>query len=110
MPVLTIKTNVEIPSSSFLSSISEELATALSKPVDYCLIEFIFNQFMMIGATPGPVAMIELKSIGLDEAQAKVLAAKIPELLHELNINKNRMYIEFTSPERKMFGFKGSTL
>jgi hypothetical protein len=57
-----------------------------------------------------PTAFIELKSIGLPEDHTKPLSATLCDLLNDaLGIPPERIYIDFASPPRHLFGFNRST-
>lgn len=57
-----------------------------------------------------PLAYLELKSLGLPEAQTPELSAALCGLLQDtVGIPPDRVYIEFASPPRHLFGFNAST-
>ncbi|MDX8381965.1 MAG: phenylpyruvate tautomerase MIF-related protein [Ghiorsea sp.] len=111
MPVLSIQTNVVVEAKdAFLQKASSLVANALSKPESYVMIHVTDNQTMSFAGTTEPLAYVELKSLGLMEQQTKILSKKVSELLsQELHIEASRIYIEFSAPERAMFGWNGGT-
>ena len=111
MPVLSIQTNVSIEDKdAFLKTASSLVADALSKPEGYVMIHVSDNQTMSFAGTTAPLAYVELKSLGLMEQQTKDLSKKVSSLLnYELGIDVSRVYIEFSAPERSMFGWNGGT-
>lgn len=65
---------------------------------------------LLHGGTDEPAATVELKSLGLQEDACPALSKAICEFLEaELGIPGTRVYIEFVSPARAMFGWNGGT-
>jgi phenylpyruvate tautomerase len=111
MPVLSIQTNAKVKdTTSFLSQASVLVAEALSKPESYVMIHVADNQAMSFAGTTEPLAYVELKSLGLTSGQTAGLSKALCSFLHqELSIDASRIYIEFSAPERIMFGWNGRT-
>jgi len=111
MPVLSIQTNVAVEDKdTFLKKASLLVADALSKPESYVMIHVADKQTMSFAGTTEALAYVELKSLGLMEQQTKILSKKVSTLLNqELHIEASRIYIEFSAPERAMFGWNGGT-
>jgi len=111
VPVLSIQTNVKVEDvSHFLSQASVLVAEALSKPESYVMIHVSDEQTMSFAGTTKPLAYVELKSLGLTSGQTSHLSKQISDFLHqELAIDASRIYIEFSAPERIMFGWNGGT-
>jgi phenylpyruvate tautomerase PptA (4-oxalocrotonate tautomerase family) len=111
MPVLSIQTNVEVANQeAFLQAASALVADALSKPESYVMIHVSDKQNMSFAGTTQPLAYVELKSLGLTSGQTADLSKHICNFLHqELSIDSARIYIEFSAPERIMFGWNGGT-
>jgi len=111
MPVLSIQTNVVVEvKDTFLNKASLFVADALSKPESYVMIHLIDCQTTSFAGTTEPLAYVELKSLGLLEQQTKILSKKVSALLNqELHIEASRIYIEFSAPERAMFGWNGGS-
>ncbi len=111
MPCLLLHTNVEVDDKkAFLSRCSALIATALAKPESYVLIKLSDQQTMLFGGSDAPLAFLELKSLGLSTEQTADLSASLCAFMQtELGISGNRIYIEFTAPERAMFGWNGGT-
>lgn len=67
-------------------------------------------QAMLFAGSDGPLAYLELKSIGLPETATKDLSNHLCTLMaQELDIEKNRIYIEFADAPRHMWGWDGGT-
>jgi len=111
MPVLSIQTNATVADKeAFLTQASTLVADALSKPESYVMIHVSDNQTMSFAGSTNPLAYVELKSLGLMEQQTRELSKKVCSLLNQqLGIDASRIYIEFSAPERAMFGWNGST-
>ncbi|MFC1567891.1 phenylpyruvate tautomerase MIF-related protein [Pseudomonadota bacterium] len=111
MPVLNIRTNVIMEEKHrFLKAASARIAAALGKPESYVMTMISDNQEMLFAGNNEPLAYVELKSLGLTTAQTTALSENICEFIStELEINPSRIYIEFASPEREMFGWNGGT-
>jgi len=111
MPCLLLHTNINVADKAgFLSRFSSLVAEALSKPESYVMIELSDNKSMLFAGSDAPLAFLELKSLGLSTQQTTALSAKLCDFLNtELGIDPARIYIEFTAPERAMFGWNGGT-
>ena len=111
MPCLLLQTNVDVADKiAFITRCSSLLAKALGKPESYVMINVSDNNPMLFAGSAAPLAYLELKSLGLNSAQAPELSAKLCNFMHhELGIDSARIYIEFAAPERAMFGWKGGT-
>ena len=111
MPVLNLHTNVSIADKeSLLKEASSMVAEALGKPESYVMIQIEDGVAMSFAGTTGPLAYVELKSLGLSTHQTAALSETICGFISEkLGIDASRIYIEFASPERAMFGWNRST-
>lgn len=113
MPYLKIQTNQpldEITQQTVLKKASATVAELLGKPENYVMVTLQPAQAMLFAGTDGPLAYLELKSIGLPEAATKDLSDSLCTLMaQELNIEKNRIYIEFADAPRHMWGWDGGT-
>jgi len=111
MPLLTIKTNTEINDTPGLALVaSKTVAEILAKPESYVMINIIPEQTLIFAGTNEPAALLELKSLGLPESSTAEFSNTLAELINQqLGINKSRIYIEFSNPERHMWGWNGAT-
>jgi hypothetical protein len=65
---------------------------------------------MCFAGDTAPCAYLELKSLGLPEQRTAELSAALCGFVEEhLGVPKSRVYIEFASPPRHLFGFDGRT-
>ncbi|WP_462319775.1 phenylpyruvate tautomerase MIF-related protein [Halochromatium sp.] len=113
MPTLIIKTNAAIASDaadSIIKRASARVADLLGKPERYVMVILEPTSTMCFGGETSPLAFLELKSLGLPEQRTPELSAALCDLLQEaLSVPPERVYIEFASPPRHLFGFDGRT-
>ena len=111
MPILSIQTNATVADKdSFLAQASTLVADALSKPESYVMIQVSDKQSMSFAGLTAPLAYVELKSLGLTSGQTASLSKALCTFLNQqLSIDESRIYIEFSAPERIMFGWNGGT-
>jgi phenylpyruvate tautomerase PptA (4-oxalocrotonate tautomerase family) len=113
MPTLIIKTNAQLPPhplDELLQALSGALAELLRKPEDYVMVLLEPVADMSFGGDTAHCAYLELKSLGLPEDRTAALSAALCGLVEEhIGVPKSRVYIEFASPPRHMFGFDGRT-
>ncbi len=113
MPYLLIQTNIALSddrSLPLLRKSSQTTAEILGKPEQYVMVAVHANQPMLFAGKDDPLAYLNLKSIGLPKDKTKALSQALCELIHsELNIDKDRIYIEFVDAERAMWGWNSTT-
>ena len=113
MPLLAVDTNVpgdEAADKAFLAKASQGLAQLLGKPEQYVMVRLERHDSMCFAGTQDPLAYAELKSLGLPEERTKELSAGLCELLEDsLGVPPDRVYIEFSSPPRHLFGYNSTT-
>jgi len=113
MPYLQIQTNVEIAQenqATLLTHASQTVAQALGKSENYVMVALEENVPMLFGGSNDPCAFLLLQSLGLQHQQTAELSEKLCDFIaKQLNIAKDRIYIEFASPERIMWGWNGKT-
>ena len=113
MPYLKIQTNQTLDKDAqqaLLKKASATVAAQLGKPENYVMVTLQVGQAMLFAGTDDPLAYLELKSIGLPETATKDLSDNLCTLIaQELDIEKNRTYIEFADAQRHMWGWNGGT-
>jgi len=111
MPLLELTTNTNIDDVQTLAKQASRLtADILGKPESYVMVKIMPEQSLIFAGSDEPAAHVKLKSLGLPENDTAKLSAKICDFIHsELGINSARIYIEFSSPERHMWGWDGKT-
>jgi phenylpyruvate tautomerase PptA (4-oxalocrotonate tautomerase family) len=113
MPTLKIQTNVEVSRERrkpILEAASSKVAEILGKPERYVMVVFQSNPDMLFAGDDAPLAYLELKSLGLPEDRTPALCAALSDFMDEhFRIAPERIYIEFASPPRHLFGWSGGT-
>lgn len=111
MPLLTIKTNTAIDNARELAlSLSTAVSTMLGKPESYVMINVMPEQTLIFAGSDAAAAFIELKSLGLPETKTAEFSNSLCETVNkQLGIDKDRIYIEFSNPQRHMWGWNGAT-
>lgn len=113
MPTLKIQTNAPIDqpaAQALIQRASAEVATLLGKPERYVMVIVEPVTAMSFGGDTAPTAYLELKSLGLDEARTPQLSSALCTLIEVgIGVPQERVYIEFSSPPRHLFGFDGRT-
>ncbi len=111
MPLLELTTNTDIDDIQNLAKQASELtADILGKPESYVMVKIQPKQSLVFAGTDEPAAHVKLKSLGLPETDTAELSAKICDFISaELGIKSARIYIEFSNPERHMWGWDGRT-
>ena len=113
MPTLKIQTNGEIPTQRrkvILEAASSTVAEQLGKPESYVMVILETNRDMLFAAHDAPLAYLELKSLGLPEDTTPALSAALCRFMKQhFGIPPERIYIEFASPPRHLFGWNGKT-
>ena len=113
MPYLKIQTNLELgadAASALAAEASRTTARALGKPERYVMVAVQPGTTMAFGGDAGPLAYLELKSIGLDESATPQLSQTLCRMIaDQLAITPERVYIEFADAPRAMWGWNGAT-
>ena len=111
MPLLELTTNTTINDCQHIAQQASKLtAEILGKPESYVMVKIQPEQTLIFAGTDEPAAHVKLKSLGLAENSTADFSEKICSFISsQLNINSARIYIEFASPERHMWGWDGKT-
>jgi phenylpyruvate tautomerase len=113
MPLLTIETNISLDSQDAQAlslKASAHVANMLGKPESYVLVSIRPGSIMSFGGNDSPCAMLELKSLGLPEEQTAAYSESLCNFIStETGIPASRIYIQFSSPQRHMWGWDGKT-
>jgi len=113
MPTLIIKTNADLSDVNqgrLLEMLSSAVAGMLAKPERYVMVILEPNPHMCFGGDGSPLAYVELKSLGLPEGRTREFSATLCGLMQQhLGVPQDRIYIEFASPDRHLFGFNAGT-
>lgn len=113
MPTLKIQSNANLDEAGWdalISDASQRVAELLGKPETYVMVIAEPAPLMSFAGSQAPTAYLELKSLGLPEDRTKDFSAALAGLVGEhLGVPPSRVYIEFASPPRHLFGFNGGT-
>ncbi|MCU7906363.1 MAG: hypothetical protein KZQ76_11090 [Candidatus Thiodiazotropha sp. (ex Epidulcina cf. delphinae)] len=113
MPLLKITTNREMNQTdlpNFIKQASTTVADMLGKPEKYVMVSYEFNPDMLFAGTSASSAYLELKSIGLPGERTSEFSQVLCDLIQrQLQIPKERVYIEFSNAERHLWGWNGAT-
>ncbi len=111
MPYLTVISNQLLDTDSDqLNLLSKTAAQGLNKPESYVMVSIQHNPDMLFAGKKDPLAYCELKSLGLQMSQTAELSNRLCNCLNRLyGINTNRIYIEFSSTARSMWGWNNKT-
>ena len=113
MPLLTITTNISLDDTTaqkLCSQASSHVAKLLSKPESYVLISLQHGITMSFAGDTSPCAMLELKSLGLPEQQTAEFSESLCDFINlHAGIPAERTYIQFSNPERHMWGWDKRT-
>ncbi|HHJ35437.1 MAG TPA: hypothetical protein ENJ87_06705 [Gammaproteobacteria bacterium] len=96
------------------SAIAEQASTLtaeiLGKPESYVMVKIQSEQTLIFAGSDAPAAHVKLQSLGMPENNTGELSRKICSFIEtKLDISSARIYIEFTSPERHMWGWDNKT-
>lgn len=113
MPYLKLQTNVtsEAPArTQLMQALSKTVAEQLGKPERYVMVAIESGAPMIFAGDEGPLAYMELKSIGLPETSTPALSESLSGVIErELGIPGDRIYIEFANAQRHLWGWNKKT-
>ncbi|MDX1810449.1 MAG: phenylpyruvate tautomerase MIF-related protein [Gammaproteobacteria bacterium] len=113
MPLLSIDTNVALEKDKadiLIRSASSLLANMLGKPESYVMVKYEHNPYMLFAGNDAPLIYAEIKSLGLPEERTREFSEKLTDFFQkETGVAADRVYIEFASPARHMWGWNSST-
>lgn len=113
MPLLSVRTNVVVDvhkRSVLMKSLSTLVATLLHKPEHYVMVDFHDQCHLIFGGNTKPAAYLELKSIGLPVKSTADISKSLCGVLEtELAIHPERVYIEFSDAQGKLWGWNNNT-
>jgi phenylpyruvate tautomerase PptA (4-oxalocrotonate tautomerase family) len=111
MPYLNITSNQHLDTDAGqLEVLSKTVAEILGKPEAYVMVSVRQNPEMIFAGSHDPLAFCELKSLGLQEQQTAQLSNQLCTSINQMyGIPSKRIYIEFSAPERAMWGWDGRT-
>ncbi len=113
MPYMVITSNTGLSPHrrvELLTAASQAVSEMLGKSENYVMASYLHNDDMVFAGNNEPTAYVELKSIGLPDDQTSGFSSAICKLLdHHLGVPADRVYIEFSSAERHLWGWNNKT-
>ncbi len=111
MPYFSIRTSKTVNEPEKLArKASAFIADLVGKPESYVMAAVLPDTAMTFGGSAQPSAFIELKSLGLAEEKCSPYAEKICAFVQaELEIEPNRIFIDFPDIQRTRFAWNGKT-
>lgn len=113
MPYLAIQTNQRLDAeqtAALLQKSSKTVSEILGKPESYVMVAIQDAVPMLFAGKPDPTAYLQLKSLGLPESSTADFSRALCEVINQqLAIAPERIYIEFSGPERHMWGWNNNT-
>lgn len=94
-----------------LKTLSRSLAAHFGKPESYVMTCLVPRTRMTFGGTAAPACYAEVKNVGpLSEALAETMSRDLCDTLaRAFGVSAERVYIEFTEAEGRLWGYAGST-
>ena len=113
MPTLMIRTNVSVDPAAIddlLDDASRTVAAALGKSERYVMAGLAHGLAMRFAGSDAPLALLELRSIGLAENRCAELSAALCEWVEQrLGVSPDRVYIDLSDVPRSRWGWNGGT-
>ena len=111
MPLLEISPNTDIKNAEEIARQASKLtAEILGKPESYVMVKLKPAQTLLFAGSSDPAAHLKLKSLGLPESNTTEYSSRLCSYISSaLNIDSARIYIEFSNPERHMWGWDERT-
>ena len=113
MPFIELRTNKQLSKAKkdkLMKDLTDLIAKDLNKPQRVIMCQCSDNQHLMFGASGEALAFIDLRSIRLPEDQTPQLSQSIVSFVkNHLDINGDRVFINFTNFQPHMWGYNGST-
>jgi len=111
LPLFSIQTTQTVVNkAAVLASASQLVATQLSKPESFVMVQLTDHCDMLFAGSDAPLAYLQLQSLGLTSNQTETLSTALCDWASDIfGIDTSRIYIAFVSPERAMWGWNRST-
>jgi phenylpyruvate tautomerase PptA (4-oxalocrotonate tautomerase family) len=116
MPLVHITTSAKHPEqdvcNAMLKELSRTLAKHFDKPEKWAMTALAPRTEMTFGGSTAPACYVEVKNIGLlqPEKYQALSATLCAQIEKDLNVDRDRIYIEFTNAPGTLWGWNGTTL
>lgn len=89
---------------------SATVSDMLGKPERYVMVIINVDQTMVFAGSDEACAYLQLKSLGLPESETAEFSSRLCKLVQEtLSVPADRIYIEFSGPDRHLWGWNSAT-
>ena len=114
MPAIQVDTSCSVPDQkkqALAKALSSLAAEGIGKPEQYVMACVRDGLAMTMSGTPGPCALVTVKSIGgLTKSVNQTVAGQVSQVLHkELAIPPNRIYVTFEDVAGTNWAWNGKT-
>jgi hypothetical protein len=110
MPYFSIETNQTVNPEELTKKSTTFIAGLLGKPEGFVMIALKPATAMSFGGSTESSAFIQLSSIGLPTDRCTEFSQSICEFIeNELEVPKDRVFIDFKNLKRNLFGWNGKT-
>lgn len=114
MPYVSVATNVPMDAGEagrVARLVSQCAVQATGKDEQWVMARVEPGQALCYGGTDEPAAYVEFKNVGLDAGACASITDSLCALLSaQCGVPPERVYVEFKSLERRLFGWNGRTL
>lgn len=114
MPLIKLQVATSVPpdkKEALLAAACKIVAEATGKPPDYVMAVLEDDAIASLGGVMCPAAFADVRGIGgVDGGTNAAISKEICDLLQrELNIESDKVYLNFTDVPAQNWGWKGST-
>lgn len=113
MPYLLIKTTQSLSqeqTNSLMQQATKTVANLLNKSEQFVMIDIMTDCTMSFATSTEKLAFMTLKSINLADDSIPALSQGLCQLIQQsIQVEPDRIYIEFSNVERHKWGWNGKT-
>jgi len=113
MPYINLKTNLKLDKTTkieLLNELTNIISKGLDKPENYIMCSIDDDKYMVFGNSVDAAMFIELRSIRLPKKETPKLSASLSNFIkNNLNVPKDRIFINFINVEPHLWGYNGTT-
>ena len=114
MPYFRIETNRQIDdaaNSALMKKATGFLAEMMGKPEHVIMVTIRPDKPYMFAGTGDPTAFVQIKAVGLKKDKCPEYSSQVCNFIEaEIDVPKDRVFVEFTDIDPTVFGFNGDTL
>jgi phenylpyruvate tautomerase PptA (4-oxalocrotonate tautomerase family) len=111
MPFVRVQLSPAVDDQDGLKAeLSKAVAQALGKPESYMMVVLQPGTSMLMGGSPDPAALVEVRSVGtINPDQASALSGTLSQIVAKAGVDANRVYCNFAGVPGTMWGMGGRT-